>query len=155
MYSNLVKVFIASSHRNYDLLREVSATVQNIANHSVFNFSDDSGRLEKTAFLKTQRSVVDPSDGLDSYLAQLSQWNRILKENLRKLRECDICVLVLPAGLDAHCDWAYAKGHGATTILFGLPEKEDTAQWHSLADFYVSNVDDLRRCLCRGCRWLG
>jgi len=66
------------------------------------------------------------------------------------LKECDICILVFPAGVSASLEFGFAVGAGKQTAVVGMPREADLMV--KMADFYAPSMNALEEFLVRRLR---
>lgn len=62
--------------------------------------------------------------------------------DMNALRDCDVCVLVLPCNRSAHLEAGFALGMGKPTIIY-LPEPSEPELMYSMSTSVVSKLDDV------------
>jgi hypothetical protein len=141
-----MKIFIASSWKNKDKVFEVASLLED-GGHIVYNFADFSKR--KAAPLEDE--VIHNLDfNFGSFSASdyerficKPQFTEIINENKRAIRDCDLMILLIPAGLDAHIDWAYAVGLGKPSLICGVPQTGARCLNHNFATGIVEDIQDI------------
>lgn len=125
-----MRVYISSSWKNRARVRAV-ATALRAAGHEVYDFTDPSSRTTPEVPPERFPEQFDPTRHIyREYITAVVEWRQAVTENQRALRWCDVVVLLLPCGCDAHADWAYAVGRGKRTAVVGVPgERTPTHMW--------------------------
>jgi len=132
----MVKVFIAASWEKRENVRRLAKAMR-IAGYDVYDFTDDSRREIKSVPPEQNPEPFNPESHMD-YWRYLNvcrvDLKAAVKENKRKLDECDFVILLLPCGIDATADWTYAMGKGKKCLLVGYPKAGERTAWHFHAD---------------------
>jgi len=138
-----MKIYISSSWKNRDKVREMAVRLRK-EGHRVYDFTDPECR--KTAEFPHEKRPA-PFDPVvhKSYAALLrnSDMYAAVMNNQEAIRWCDLVILLLPCGLDAHSDWGYGVGLGKASVICGLPKAGDTVYTHCWADKVLDNPDDV------------
>lgn len=66
--------------------------------------------------------------------------------DMTALRECDVCVLVLPCGRSAHLELGWAAGAGKTTYVLEIDPTEPDLMY-AMCDWICTSLDQLRALL--------
>jgi|GEM_PF-2405482 hypothetical protein len=140
-----MRIFIASSWKNKDQVFKLAKLLEN-AGHSVYNFADFSKRtaapIDEEELNSSFHSMNFTGKGYRNFISQI-KYTDIINENRKAINECHLLILLLPCGLDANIDWAYAVGKGKPTILCGVPYIGSRCLNHQFADVIISNMDDI------------
>jgi len=138
------KIYISSSWKNRELVREMAIRLRGDG-HEVYDFTDPACR--KASWEAPRESWPAPYDPAvhPSYSALLKHegMRNSVMENQAALRWCDLVILLLPCGSDAHADWGYGVGQGKASIVVGAPRAGDTIFTHNWADAVLDNPDDV------------
>jgi len=72
--------------------------------------------------------------------------------DMAALRECDVCVLVLPCGRSAHLEAGYALGAGKPTIIL-LSGRDEPELMYKMTPYICTSQEEVLSCLeqMRGC----
>ena len=73
------------------------------------------------------------------YIQSNLYWRQAVEGNRAALQWCDIVILMLPCGNDAHADWAYAVGLGKRSIVIGSPKAGERTPCHLWADAIIQD----------------
>jgi hypothetical protein len=126
--------FIASSWKQRDRVRTLAETIRKIG-FPVFDFTDPACR--KTAEIAPEKcpELFDPEkQSYWSYLHEHQPWYKAVEENRENIEKCSRLLLLLPCGIDATADWAYAAGRGKETYIIGEPTAGERSPVHLWAD---------------------
>lgn len=110
-----MKIFIASPWKNKEQVEKLSEDLR-ARGHTVHSF------IESGANLLTGHPIEDE---MQIFSEALKNWqddgrvSKIFESELTFLRECDLCVLLLPAGISSHLEAGIAYGWGKKTVLIG------------------------------------
>ena len=131
-----MKIYISSSWKNRNLVREISNRIRKLG-HKVYDFTDPRCRASEEITMeklhRVGRAEVYLKSSYKEHLAR-AEWMSAVLENKRALNSCDLVILLLPCGIDAHSDWAYAVGRNKRTIIVGTPEEGERSLVHLWAD---------------------
>lgn len=114
--------------------------------HKVYDFTDPACRKTEEFPHEKRPEAYDPS--VHKSYAELLRKNSskgmyaAVMNNQEALRWCDLVVLLLPCGIDAHTDWAYALGQGKATVIVGSPHAGDISYNHCWAEKVLDNPED-------------
>lgn len=137
-----MRIYVASSWRNEFQPAVVSAL--RAQDHLVYDFKDSDG---------FHWSEVDPAwrswpDDVPKYLAGLLHpcAERGFSRDMSALRDCDLCVYVMPCGVSASLEagWAIGAGKPAAVYVPGLREP----------DLMVKMADIVTDDLTALCQWV-
>ncbi|MBI3273558.1 MAG: hypothetical protein HYZ69_00265 [Candidatus Colwellbacteria bacterium] len=141
--------FIASSWKQRDRVRALAKEVRKIG-FPVFDFTDPACR--KTAEMAPEKcpELFDPEKQTYwSYLHEhQSFWYRAVEENRENIEKCSRLLLLLPCGIDATADWAYAVGKGKETYIIGEPAAGERSPVHFWADGWFPDEESFLHHLC-------
>lgn len=111
-----MKIYLASSLKNWRTCRELGRKIRETG-HNVYVFCDsvEPSQVATEAFQKRpEYKTLDAKDALKHPLTY-----KIWFEDMYKLRESDCVLLLLPCGINAHMEAAWAKGQGKQVVVFG------------------------------------
>jgi len=138
-----MKIYISSSWKNREKVREIAVNLRNDG-HKVYDFTDPACRKAPETPPEANAVEFDPAiHKYSEYVRNLKGLYASVMNNQEALRWCDLCILLLPCGNDAHADWAYALGLGKNTLVIGQPRKGERSPSHMWADKIIDNVDDV------------
>jgi hypothetical protein len=133
----LMHVYPASSRRNPHYSRVVAAL--RYAGHLVYDWSIDDF---------SWAAVPDHGDRI-ARLRHPIPFHKF-KALHSAIADCDICVLILPAGIDAHAEFAHASGLGKRTfVLVDSAHRGEPDLMLLLADEFVDSIESLLTALAR------
>jgi nucleoside 2-deoxyribosyltransferase len=134
-----LKVYVASSWRN-ELQQTVVGTLRVIA--SVYDYRAPHGPGSSGFGWRE----IDPDwknwtperylEGLKHPTAEEG-----FRNDMDALRECDVCVLVMPCGRSAHIEAGWAKGAGKTLII--LVNQAEPELMYKMADHIVTSLEEV------------
>jgi len=138
-----MRIYISSSWKNRDNVREMAIRLREDG-HKVYDFTDPECRKTEEFPHEKRPEPFNPKKH-KSYSALLrnSHMYAAVMNNQEAIRWCDLVILLLPCGLDAHADWAYGIGLGKDTIIAGMPKGGDTVYTHCWADKAFDNPNDV------------
>ena len=115
--------------------------------HKVYDFTDPTTRKVGECPPENQQEPFDPEIH-KSYAAYLkcekaTRMYASVMNNQEALRWCDLVILLLPCGNDAHSDWAFAVGLGKASVVVGQPRKGEQSYTEMWADKILDNPDDV------------
>jgi len=130
-------VYISSSWKNRVVVREIANTLR-VRGLSVYDFTDPACRSYPEIPPEKFPEPFDPERHVYSeYLSKNTEWCRAINENKQVLTRCGAVLLLLPCGIDATADWAFAVGHGKPSVVVGHPARGERSPVHLWADFMV------------------
>lgn len=125
-----MRIYISSSWKNRDAVR-VLANELRTHGDEVYDFTDPKCRKAPEIPPEKFPEEFDPQTmNYRMYLRKYPEWHVAVLGNRDALDWCDVCVLLLPCGNDAHADWAYAVGRNKCTAVLGAPKKGDRSPVH-------------------------
>lgn len=117
-----MRIYVASSWRNKFQPSVVSALRQE--GHTVYDFKDSEGFHWSEVDSKWQEWPED----IPKYLAGLHHpcAERGFNRDMTALKECDVCVYVMPCGVSASLEAGWARGAGKPLVVYvpGLREPD-------------------------------
>lgn len=144
-----MNVYISSSWKQRERVRSLAIMLRS-AGHTVYDFTDPACRNTPEIPPEAFPAQFDPSQHVYAqYITAQPEWRAAVECNRAALDRCDMVVLLLPCGNDAHADWAYAVGRGKRSVVVGHPNAGDRTPTHMWADamfeYAVDAVAWLRR----------
>jgi hypothetical protein len=136
----MMKVYVASSWRN-EYQQEVVAALREDG-HTVYDFKDSEG---------FRWSEVDP-DWQNwtpaSYLVGLthSTADRGYNRDMTALKECEVCVMVMPCGMSASLETGWARGAGKLTLIY-VPALREPDLMVKMAHLVTTSLDQIRKTI--------
>ncbi|HSX05899.1 MAG TPA: hypothetical protein VLF69_05495 [Candidatus Saccharimonadales bacterium] len=127
--------FIAGRWRNKQSIEEVLAVVRG-AGKSAHCFTEHPHDRDEAAL--TSGSAEEPTQ--DDPLVR-----RIFEEDMQALRDSELFLLVLPAGLSAHMELGAAYGMGKRCL--GVGQLEKTESLYCMFEKVFANLDELKQWL--------
>ncbi len=133
-----MRIYISSSWKNKERVRAMAKRLEEMG-LSVYDFTNPKCR-------KCQEIPPGTTAGFDPELHDYRKYinwtlfRDAVYENRKAIDECDMVVLLLPCGNDAHADWAYGVGRGKPSVIVGHPNAGGQSPTHLWADMMV--VDD-------------
>jgi hypothetical protein len=138
-----LKIYLSSSWKLREQVRKLAIRLRN-AGCEVHDFTDPACRKSPEIPPEMYPEVFDPEKhNYFDYLNQNPNWRAAVTDNQRALRWCDVVVLMLPCGNDAHADWAFAIGAGKKTCVLGHPWKGDRIPSHLWADAFFKTEEEV------------
>lgn len=135
-----MNIYISSSWKNKASVRWLAEQLRCLG-HEVYDFTDPSCRKTEEIPPEKFPDQYDPSKHCYVEYIQRPEWALAVEENRQALDRCDVVILLLPCGNDAHADWAYAVGKGKHTYVAGCPKKGERSPVHLWADRMFPNED--------------
>ena len=132
-----MNVYISSSWKRRAEVRALADVLRSVG-HEVYDFTDPACR--NTPEIPPERFPVQWSPEIgeySDYIASVPEWRQAVECNRAALDRCDVVVLLLPCGNDAHADWAYAVGRGKRTCVVGAPPAGERTPTHLWADILL------------------
>lgn len=143
-----MKIYVASSWRNaaqQDVVRELREH-----GHEVYDFRNPPGCI---GFSWRQLGL-----GGNPNIWPVTLWRDALAHPITRvafhrdmtaLRECDVCVLVLPAGRDAHLEAGWACGARKFTIVYAASETDKAGMMVKMCDVFAVSLSEVHVALER------
>lgn len=115
-------VYLSSSWKNRVRVRTFADALRS-RGISVYDFTDPSCRSTPEIPPENFPEAFDPERGetYSAYLRSRPEWAAAVAGNRKAIARAEIVLLLLPCGLDAHADWAFAVGLGKKTAVVGAP----------------------------------
>ena len=134
-------IFVASSWKNRDHVRSF-ANLCREHGFEVYDFTDPTCRACEEIPPEKCPESFDPA--IHNYYDFVNQprYLAAVFENRSVLSVCSAVVLILPCGIDATADWAYAVGRGALSVIIGNPKKGDFSPTHAWANRIVASDEE-------------
>lgn len=138
-----MRIYVASSWR-CDFQPGVVAALREDG-HEVYDFKDSEGFHWEEVDGRWLAWVND----IPSYLTGLKHpcAERGFNRDMTALRNCDICVYVMPCGVSASWEAGWAKGAGKVVYVY-VPGLREPDLMVKIADLVTDNLEDIRK-LCR------
>lgn len=137
-----MKVYLSASWKKRELVRYL-ADLLRVERHEVYDFTDSSCRQSVEIPPERFPEQFDPALHVYADYLDRPEWRAAVEENRNALRWCDAVVLLLPCGIDATADWAYAVGLGKRSIVMGSPRAGERSPVHLWADRIVRTSDEV------------
>ena len=136
-------IYISSSWKQRDRVRAVATKLRELG-HEVYDFTDPACRNAPEIPPERVMSRFDPSvSTYQEYLSSTPEWKAAVDCNRDALNACDVVVLLLPCGLDAHADAFYGLGRGALLAVVGSPPMGERTPTHMWADVMLNDDGDI------------
>lgn len=141
-------IFIAASWKQRERVRQLAVRIREVG-YPVYDFTDSACR--DTPELPPERfpELFDPEKhgSYWEYLNSNPYYRPTMEGNRRALDHCAMVVLLLPCGMDATADWAYAVGKGKQTYLVGNPNRGERTPVHLWANGWFPDEEAFLRHL--------
>jgi len=121
------------------------ATKLRLDGHKVYDFTDRECR-KTPEFPHDKRPESFDAKKHKSYRLHLEsapQLYAAVMNNQEAIRWCDLVILLLPCGNEAHADWGYGVGLGKASIITGHPREGDYSATHLWADKIIDDPEDV------------
>lgn len=138
-----MKIYISASWKQRERVRSLAVKLR-ADGHEVYDFTDAACR--KTPEIPPERfpDQFDPERHIyREYISAVPEWREAVVCNREALCWCEVVVLLLPAGNDAHSDWALAVGMGKWSVVVGQPRAGDRTPSHLWANALLDKDDDV------------
>jgi len=122
-------IYISSSWKNRDRVRAF-ATKLRAMHYEVYDFTDKACRKTEEIPPEMFPEQFDPDKHDYGIYLDRPEWRTAVEENRKALTECDLVILLLPCGIDATTDWAYAVGRGVLSLVVGHPPAGERSPVH-------------------------
>ena len=130
--ASVVKIYVASSWRNYIQPLVVSNLLD--LGHTVYDFKnppDRSGFGWGQLGPEAHGANGTPAEFREALKHPIAQAG--FASDMKALRECDVCLLVLPCNRSAHLELGWACGAGKHTAVY-MPEKSEPELMYTMLD---------------------
>lgn len=130
-----MKIYISSSWKNRERVRILANKIREHLQFEVYDFTDSNCR--KTPEIPPERfpDNFDPVKHIyKNYIRSVIEWQQAVEENKQAIINCDLVVLMLPCGNDAHADAYFGLGLGKKLVVCGQPRKNERSTTHLWAD---------------------
>lgn len=136
-----MNIYISASWKRRATVRALANTLKKL-NFEVYDFTNPECRNSPEIPPERFLEQFDPT--LHDYPTYLNQdeWRTAVEENKTALDRCDVVMLLLPCGIDATADWAYAVGKGKKSIIVGHPRAGERSPVHLWADAMTEDIVD-------------
>ena len=137
-----MRLYVAGRYRDKEKIRYLSEELREIG-HEVFDFTDSSRRLVSLEFKPDDKKYS--GDYGKALMVMDKKFNSyaLVKEQVQAIKWCDICVLLLPSGVDSHADYGIAVGMDKKCYTVGEPENNEL----SLSHYFSDNYEDIESFL--------
>lgn len=139
-----MKIYVASSWRNEyqpGVVEQLRAD-----GHKVYDFKDSDG----FHWTEVDGGWKDWPQDIPKYLAGLNHpcAERGFHRDMTALRECDVCVYVMPCGVSASLEAGWAKGAGKPVFVY-VPGLREPDLMVKMADLITDDFQKIRDLLLR------
>jgi len=135
-----MKYFIASRWSN---MKQVQFLTENLhaLGHEIFSYVDDQRNFVAKKDLEQPAEVFAPGDDWRTRPALSAMYEK----DLAGLANCEVMILLLPAGETSHIEAGIAYGLGKKMVLIGSPESVKThylifSEWHKTIPEYIESL---------------
>lgn len=135
-----MKIYVASSWRNIfhgDVVRALRAD-----GHEVYDFKDSEGFSWKE--IDKDWNAWNPQEYLEALDHPLAQ--RGFARDMQALKDCEICVYVMPCGVSASMEMGYAVGAGKKAFVY-VPHLADPDLMVKMAELVTDDLSLIRQAL--------
>jgi len=133
-----MKYFIASRWSNMKAVQYLTENLRALG-HEVFSYGTDDRNFVPSANLQEPEAASIENWRTDRNL------KAIFSRNMEGIANCEVFVLLLPAGNTSHIEAGIAYGLAKKTILIGQPEKPES-HYLAFSDWFIT-VDDYIKSL--------
>ena len=134
-----MKIYLSSSWKNRDRVRALAVSLRAIG-HEVYDFTDPECRKAPEIPPEKFPAQFDPEvHNYREYLQAVPEWAQAVACNQEAIETCDLIVLMLPCGNDAHADAYYGLGLGKVLAVCGSPRAGDRTPTHLWAQRILDN----------------
>jgi hypothetical protein len=142
-----VYIYLSSSWKNRGRVRWLAQQLRK-GGHDVYDFTDPAYRTTPEIPPERFPTEFDPQNGVYSeYIQSVAAWKEAVNGNMSVLQRCDLVVLMLPCGMDAHADAYYALGRGKRLVICGQPVAGTRAPVHLWAEAILDVDEDVLQLL--------
>jgi hypothetical protein len=148
----MTMIYVASSWRN--MMQQATVHTLRAAGFEVYDFRNPPNGagfgweqigLEHSASLHDDITKVLDVSYTDDFLESLQHPRAIegFNADMDALKNCDICVLVLPCGKSAHLELGWAAGAGKRTCIYATEVVITPELMYKVCDHIAPNMMDL------------
>lgn len=144
-----MKIYISSSWKRRLQVRALAIELRQ-AGHEVYDFTDPVCR--NTPEIPPERFPVAWSAEIgeySDYISSVPEWRQAVECNQAALNDCQVVVLLLPCGNDAHADWAFGVGRGKYSCVVGAPVDGERTPTHLWADILLDRPEEVKGWLAK------
>ena len=116
-----MKFFIASPWKNKDEVYKLSDEIRK-RGHEGTSFIESGANLLSGQPIENEMQIF--SEALENWQSD-KRVSDIFNSEIKSLRECDVVILLLPAGISSHLEAGMAYGMNKKTILIGPVNKPE------------------------------
>ena len=143
-------VYISASWKQRDRVRELAHKLRSL-DFDVYDFTDPACRKGPEIPPERFPEQFDPEKHIYRQYLNQPEWREAVNENRTALNLCDLVVLLLPCGIDATADWAYAVGQGKPSVIVGHPRAGERSPVHLWAEAMVDTDEEAVLWVLRYC----
>lgn len=138
-----MKLYVASSWRN-QIQQQIVEVLRN-EGHEVYDFKnpEPGNNGFHWSEIDPEWKAWDPEIFRKALTHPIA--NAGFASDMKALKECDACVLVLPSGRSAHLEAGYAIGAGKPTIV--LLQEGEPELMYKMTPFVCLNIQEIIDCL--------
>jgi hypothetical protein len=133
-----MNIYLASSWKNRERVRAFAIELRK-HDHEVYDFTDPNCRKGLELPPEAFPEEFDPDKHMYFVYINRELWYKSVQANKEALDRCDVVILMLPCGSDAHADAFYALGRGKRLIVTGQPRKGERTPTHLWAEVILYN----------------
>jgi len=139
-------IYVSSSWKNRTRVRAVVEDLRK-RGYGVYDFTDGKRRQHEEIPPEKFPEQFDPTKHKYREYLNRKEWRDAVVENRQALDTTVVVVLLLPCGIDAHADWAYALGKGACSVVAGHPNGGERSPVHLWADVLIEEDAEIPAAL--------
>jgi hypothetical protein len=135
-----MNTYISSSWKMREDVRALAVDLRG-RGHEVYDFTDPKSR-DGSIEIPPEKfpDEFDPTKHrYAEYIQAVPEWKDAVMGNQAALDRCDLVILLLPCGNDAHADAFYALGAGKRLIVCGQPRKGERTPTHLWAEAIIDH----------------
>ena len=136
-----MKVYVATSWRNEQ--QPYIVAMLRAEGHDVYDFRESPGAFNWEQVDPSWRTWT-PGQMIDAFYQPMP--DQAFMADMTALRDCQVLVLLMPCGRDAHSEFGWAAGAGKRTVIL-LSEGEPPSLMHRMADRLVKSRSELLEVL--------
>lgn len=135
-----MNIYLSTSWKNRVRVRVMAIKLRE-AGHEVYDFTDPKCRGASAEIPpENYPDNFDPEEHVyREYLQSVPEWKAAVFGNRRAIEKCDVVLLMLPCGNDAHADAFYGYGLGKYLIVCGQPRKDERTTTHLWAQKFLDD----------------
>jgi len=141
---SLHNIYVASSWRNKSYTEVVSKLRD--AGHEVYDFRNPPSGDNGFWWDSIDSHYMDWTPEKYREMLMHPRATKQFDNDIKAMKSCDVCVLVLPCGRSAHTEAGWFSGQGKKVLVY-IPEKQEPELMYKLFDGVCCSIEELINAL--------